>query len=678
VGGQIVRAEDRDGQSWQIECLGEPLEIGARIAFSPLGAEADRRGEMVRLLDAERTSWICTLRRGPGGIQLTPFGGVRTPELKLSEADSKGAPDGARVLVVPVESGGASRSRGKTKRAGRGRSKFLRVRVARVLGMPFEPDSDHRAVIWKHRLATDFSRRARLEVEEIEERLSAHELGRRLDLRHLPFITIDPASARDHDDAVFAEQRPKQPVAIVPDPTVDRDRPGTSRKIEMTWRRRLWVAIADVSHFVAQGGWVDAEARRRGNSFYFPDRSIPMLPERLSSDLCSLRVGVDRLALVVELRIDASGAVADALFHEAVIRSQAGLSYEEAAKWLAEADQDSGSAVAGAGLNAEWGDSLRCLREIAESLSRARRAAGSLFLDLPEVEVEVDDEGRPKDARLRERNPAHELIEEAMLAANRAVARKLDGAERDAVHRSHPPPSPQKLAALSALLERLGTEVAEDLDAPGVLANLLEQVEGTPSEERIHVAVLRSMSQARYEPKSLGHYALRFEHYVHFTSPIRRYADLEIHRVLKSVIRGERIAKSPAPEAERLAARLAIWLSGRERLATEVEREADSLACCSLMSGREGESFDASVTGATEFGLFVRLDSPAVSGLVPMRSLEGYWIFDAEDEALIGERSGRRIALGDRIFVELIEVDPDRARLSFRMAPKRKRTRPGK
>jgi ribonuclease R len=178
-------------------------------------------------------------------------------------------------------------------------------------------------------------------------------------------------------------------------------------------------------------------------------------------------------------------------------------------------------------VDAEWGDSLRCLREIAESLSRARRAAGSLFLDLPEVEVEVDDEGRAKDARLRERNPAHELIEEAMLCANRAVARKLDAVERDAVHRSHPPPSPQKLAALSALLERLGIEFAEDLDAPGVLANLLERVGGTPSEERIHVAVLRSMSQARYEPKSLGHYALRFEHYVHLH---RRFGVMRISR----------------------------------------------------------------------------------------------------------------------------------------------------
>jgi len=181
------------------------------------------------------------------------------------------------------------------------------------------------------------------------------------------------------------------------------------------------------------------------------------------------------------------------------------------------------------------------------------------------------------------------------------------------------------------------------------------------------------MSQARYESRSLGHYALRFEHYVHFTSPIRRYADLEIHRALKCVLRGDGAGRSGQPESERLAARLAIWLSGRERVAIEVEREAQSLACCALMKGREGERFDAIVTAATEFGLFVRLASPAVSGLIPMRALKGYWTLDGEEEALRGERSGQRIGLADRLIVELTDVDPDRARISFRLASKRRR-----
>ena len=259
-----------------------------------------------------------------------------------------------------------------------------------------------------------------------------------------------------------------------------------------------------------------------------------------------------------------------------------------------------------------------------------------------------------------------------MLAANRAVAKALDVSGRATIHRSHPPPSPQKWSALSVLLERLGIEVAGDLDHPGVLANVLELAKGEPSEERIHLAVLRSMSQARYEVESKGHYALRFEHYVHFTSPIRRYADLEVHRALKDLIRGQDTSQRDSEANRTRLARLAIWLSGRERVATEVEREAEALACCALMSGRDGERFEASVTGATEFGLFIRLDSPAVSGLIPVRSLSGFWTHDPDTEALVGEGSGQRIAQGDRVHIELAEVDADRARLAFRLVRKRK------
>jgi ribonuclease R len=672
IEGQFLVAEDRDGERWQVECLGEPVDVGARILFMPFGSEEARRGEMLRLVEATRVHWVCTLRRVPSGLKLTPFGGLEGPELRLVEKDSKGAKDGTRVVVVPLE---GTREKGeKPRRHGRlqsgqpddrsesGRGRFARipVRVVEILGMPFEPDSDHRALVWKHRLSTGFTRRGRLEMEEIEEALPAEELERRADLRHLPFITIDPASARDHDDAVYAEKRPPDPVALV-------DSAGDFRSDEKTpsgatWTHRLWVAIADVSHFVQQGGWIDAEARRRGNSFYFPDRSIPMLPERLSSDLCSLRPEVDRLAMVVELRIATDGRVGDALFHEAVVRSRAGLAYEEAARWLAGDREDVSSEPP------VWGDSLLCLNEIADALSQNRRKAGAIALELPEVEILLDDEGRPLDARVRGRNRAHLLIEEAMLAANRAVARRLDFAERETIHRVHPPPTGQKLAALSNLLDRLGVNVEGDLALPGVLAKVLEDVKGVPSEERIHVAALRSMSQARYDVESRGHYALRFEHYVHFTSPIRRYADLEVHRALKRLLQGGESPRGAKQErASGMAARLAIWLSGRERVATEVERDAEALACCAIMKGREGERFDARVTGATEYGLFVRLESPAASGLVPMRTLEGYWTHDPEGEILIGERSGMRIGLGDLISVRLLEVDADRVRIAFQL-----------
>jgi ribonuclease R len=666
VGGQTFVAEDRDGERWRVECLGEPVEVGARILFLPLAPEAEKRGEMVRLVDGARSSWVCILRRGPTGLRLTPFGGLEAPELSLSDKDSKGADNGTRVVVVPLEKSRQPARKQPRSERGRGRLARISVRVVEVLGKPFEPDSDHRALVWKHRLTTQFTRRGRLEVEEIDAALTASELERRVDLRHLPFVTIDPASARDHDDAVYAEDRPPDALTLV---ASARDRRAEeTRSTETTWTRRLWVAIADVSHFVAEGGWVDAEARRRGNSFYFPDRSIPMLPERLSSDLCSLRKEVDRLAMVVELRIDASGQVADALFHEAVVRSRAGLSYEDAARWLSEVREGTSAASPGSLEvldSPEWAESLRCLDDIATALTRNRSQSGAIALELPEIEITIGEEGRPVDARVRERNRAHVLIEEAMLAANRAVARALDCAGRDTIHRVHPPPNGQKLAALAALLDRLGIGVDGDLAEPGVLARILDEVKGTSLEEGVHIAALRSMSQAHYAAESLGHYALRFDHYVHFTSPIRRYADLHVHRSLKRLLRAEAPPGKAPDRASSIGSRLSIWLSGRERVATEVERDAEALACCAIMSGREGEQFDARVTAATEYGAFVRLESPAVSGLVPMRVLEGNWIHDPETEALVGERSGMRLGSGDRVLVRLLEVDGNRARIAF-------------
>jgi len=671
--GQRLEVEDRDGNRWQVECLGEPVEVGARISFEPIGAAEKRQGEMMRLLEAARESFVCRVRRArgeSGAYSLIPFGGLEAPELQLAEKDAKGAADGVRVLVVPLEPGRSARLErsGRERRAGRGDVSRRSVRVIEVLGPPGDPDADHRAVVWKHRLPQRFSRRARLEAEAIEGELGESLLRGRTDLRHLPFITIDPASARDHDDAVFAEERKPAPALRVEGQT---ERPGAPR--QPGWTRRLWVAIADVSHFVEAGGFIDSEARRRANSFYFPDRSIPMLPERLSSDLCSLRPEVDRLAMVVELRIGAGGLVLDALFHEAVIRSRARLAYEEAAEWLEQQTQADGSRAS----QPDWGDSLLCLDRIATDFGRARRESGALAIELPEVEILVDDAGRPIDARLRGRNRAHILIEEAMLAANRAVARALDRAERPTVHRVHAPPPPAKLAELVRLFEAQGIEIKGDLEAPGVLTSALEAVRGLPSEERMNMAVLRAMSQARYEADSRGHYALRFEHYLHFTSPIRRYADLEAHRALRRLIRGEPAAStsdSGRSEHERLA-RLGLWLSGRERLAIEAERDAAALASCALMADRIDEPFAAEVTGATEYGLFIRLESPCVSGLVPMRELEGRWEVDPETETLVADRSGARIAVGDALRVRLLSVDVDRARLAFRIDPGKRRAR---
>jgi ribonuclease R len=668
-----VIVEDRSGRRWRVECPGDPLEIGARILFEPLAGAEPREtkrgvlapGEMVRLLEARRSEWVCTLHGLGARLRPIPFGGLPAPELDLAARDAGEARVGERVVVAPAPRKG--RTAGRRERRGR---RALPVRVVERLGQAGEPEADHRALVWKHRLATRFPRRARLEAAAIEESPCAAETARRLDLRALPFMTIDPASARDHDDAVYAEKRATpdlEPVRSEPQPAAE----GTAG-VGRSWARRLWVAIADVAHFVPRGSAIDSEARRRGNSIYFPDRAIPMLPETLSSGVCSLRPEVDRLAMVVELRLSADGRVADALFHEAVIRSRARLSYEEAADWL------DGSEV-GPGPAPVWGDSLRCLDEIASGLMEARRQSGAIELELPELEVRVDASGRPVDCALRERNRAHVLIEEAMLAANRAVARALDRARRPTIHRGHAPPSPTRLATLASLAERLGLSGSPDAweaSDPRLLTALLEESAGTPMQERVHMAALRSMSQARYEPDPKGHYALQFDHYLHFTSPIRRYADLEVHRALKHWLKDASERAEGAREVHERNARLAIWLSGRERLAVDVEREAQALACCALLRGREGERFRASVTGVAEVGLFVRLDAPAASGLVPMSRMAGFWSFDAEEEELVQTHSGARIGLGERLEVRLVTVDLDRGRLAFApVAPDRGRGR---
>ena len=679
--GQTVFVEERSGEHWRVECLGEALAVGDRIAFAPLSRSEDRtgaargrargaggggagvrEGAMLRLLEAPRSEWVCTLHDRDGRLRLVPFGGLEAPGLSLRRRDAGDAQDGDRVVVVEL----AAKPRRPQRASGAATRRRTRpVRVAEVLGPAGSPQADHRALVWKHRLATEFPRRTRLEAAAVEEAIPRDELARRLDLRHLPFITIDPASARDHDDAVFAEERPPDRLEPVPSgarPAADpEDRSASQPAKSRGWARRLWVAIADVAHFVPEGSALDSEARRRGNSVYFPDRAIPMLPEHLSAGVCSLRPDVDRLAMVVELRLTAEGGVADALFHEALIRSHARLAYEEAAAWL---DRAGPRAAAD---EPDWGGSLRCLDRIAGQLLRRRREAGAILLELPDLAIEVDELGRPIDCAVRTRNRAHILIEEAMLAANRAVAAALDRAGRPTLHRVHLPPSPQKLAALASLLERLGLDVGDEetLVEPRVLNRILEQVKGSPSEERVHTAALRSMSQARYELEPRGHFALHFEHYLHFTSPIRRYADLEVHRALKRWLADRPDSARAEREQRERGARLAIWLSGRERLAIDVERDAAALACCALLRGREGTRFAARVVATSDFGLFVRLDSPAASGLVPMRTLPGVWRHDSDEELLIGPRSGARIGVGDEIEVRLLEVDSDRGRLAF-------------
>jgi len=608
AGGLRVEAE---GMAWRVDEAGD-ARPGDRVLLQPRGdAGRAREGDVLQVLEGHRDHWVGILQtRGRRG-RVTPYRddgpwGVAIEEGGLGEGRS-----GDVVRVAP---------------SGRPRRDGIPVgRVIEVLGRPGDPDADAAAVIWRRRLPVEFSPAVIAEVRELPDALDPGELARRVDLRDRPFLTIDPASARDHDDAV----------CLVP---------GRGRDT-------LQVAIADVSHFVARGSALDREALRRGNSVYFPDRAIPMLPERLSSELCSLREGEDRFVMVAELEIAESGRVVGSSFFPATIRNRARLVYEDAARVMEGRGTDS--------LDGEIREQLAALDRVARALARRRRAGGSLDLDLPEFEVVRDAAGASVDLVERERTGAHRAIEEAMLAANRAVAGVLLGAEIPCIFRNHERPLETDAENLLEVLAGLGLVTPRDRISPHTLARALAHAEGRPIEHLVHRTVLRSLRQARYGAVNQGHFALAFDHYVHFTSPIRRYADLEVHRALREWLDRER-----PPRSRRLAS-VAGRLSWRERVAVEAEREVVDLAKCAVMRRHLGEILEGTVTGVAKQGLYVTPDAPRAEGLVHVSSLPGFFSLDERETALVARRSGLRFELGDRLRVRVDRVDQVKAHINF-------------
>ncbi|MFQ5416254.1 MAG: ribonuclease R family protein, partial [Myxococcota bacterium] len=517
-GGEVI--ED-GGAVWRV-AEARDVRAGDRVIVLPLGDPARRRGEILDLLEGQRSDWVGVFhRRGRGGV-VTPYRDDADWAVEIAAGEMGGARDGDVVVAQPARPARRP-ARGPRSRSQRARSAG---RVVEVLGPPGHPDADFRAVVWRRRLRVAFPEAVTADAAALPAELSPAEIARRVDLRDRPFLTIDPATARDHDDALCVEES---------------DGGGF----------RLWVAIADVSHFVAEGSAIDREALRRGNSVYFPDRAIPMLPERLSGDLCSLRPDVDRGVLVVELDVARDGRVTRANFYPAVIRSRARLAYEQAAPAV-----DGGG---DGGFAPEIARQLRSLGRVTAGLRRRRAASGSIDLDLPEPELAFGPEGKVIDVVASPRTAAHRAVEDAMLAANRAVAELLAARAQPAVFRNHDPPAPKKVEALLDIFETFGLDPdglgaearrgdGAPVPPPSWIACALERVAGRPEERLVHQLVLRCMSRAQYGAAWHGHYALAFRHYTHFTSPIRRYADLVVHRSLVAVLdAGDRPA--PAPDA---------------------------------------------------------------------------------------------------------------------------------
>jgi ribonuclease R len=651
------RARDDLGREHRIDDTGD-AEPGDRVLIAPL---AGGRGEVLSVIAGERDHWVGILRGHGKMLGIAPYRDEGDWWVRVARGDARGAAIGDVVRAVPQ----VSRSEPKASdghRAGRGAQRRSQregppwARVVERLGRPGDPDADFAAVVWRHQLPVAFPPDALAQAEAVREP-DARELAQRTDLRDRAFVTIDPATARDHDDAVFVES----------------ERGGF----------RLWVAIADVSRWVEPGSPIDREALRRGNSVYFPDRAIPMLPERLSGDVCSLRPDVDRLVLVVEMAFDEHGEGGRTRFYEAVIRSRARLAYEQAAAAIerggrleSRPPRSEPKASEGGPPHGRDDDTipeapmLRDLARLTRLLGARRRAAGSLDFELPSASFVLDERGFPVDARPEARNDAHRAIEEAMLAANRAVAEWLVEREVEAVHRVHEPPAPPDLERLTTELIALGLTdggAADQLSARE-LARALVRAVGSPAERWIHQLALRSMKRARYSARSIPHYALGFEQYLHFTSPIRRYPDLAVHRALKAALAGD------APALTRARAEsLAVRSSFRERVAMLAEREMAQIKACVLLRDHVGERHEGTVTGLARHGLYVTLDAWWVEGLVHVSRLPDFTELSENGRALVSATA--RYELGDRVVVTIAAADPVNARVDFELALRRRRGR---
>ena len=531
-----------------------------------------------------------------------------------------------------------------------GRPPRITVRVVERLGDPFAPRSFSLIAIHKLGIPDVFGEETLAEAQAVARQPLGDD---REDLRHLPIVAIDPADARDHDDAVWAEAD---------------DDPGNAGG----WK--AIVAIADVSFYVRPGSQLDREARQRGNSVYFPDRVVPMLPEVLSADVCSLRQGEDRAALVCHLQVSKAGALTGWRFTRGVVRIAANIAYEDAQTIV---DDLPGADADAPMLDPELrrGGEKRVLVEAAlqplwacwRALAAARDKREPLDLDLPERRVVLDEKGRILSVAPRERLDAHRLIEDYMIAANVAAAKALEAKKAPVMYRVHEPPSREKLSALKEYLDTFGVAFAlGQVIRPATFNRVLERIGDADFRPQVMEQVLRTQTQAYYAPANQGHFGLSLGSYAHFTSPIRRYADLLVHR---SLVAAYKLGPGglTAGEAEGME-RIGESISQFERRAMEAERDTVDRYVAAFLAERVGESVAVRITGVQNYGFFATVEGIGGDGLMPVRDLGGeYFRYDEAGRTLTGEASGDQYALGQRLELRLAEANPVSGALRFEL-----------
>jgi ribonuclease R len=507
------------------------------------------------------------------------------------------------------------------------------AKVLQVLGNYADPGMEIEIALRKHDLPHQFSTVAKRQATRLPTTVQDADRKGRTDLTKLPLVTIDGETAKDFDDAVYCERTGKD--------------------------FRLVVAIADVSHYVRDGDALDREARERGTSVYFPRRVIPMLPEELSNELCSLKPAVDRLCMVCDMAVSAQGDIKNYHFYPAVMHSRARLTYTQVWDLLSQP-----KAVKGSEAKALL-PHLENVYALYKALAAARARRGAIDFETVELELKFDEHGKIESIVPVVRNEAHKLIEECMLAANVCAAGYLLKQKHPALYRVHEGPTPEKLKALKEFLAASALSLGGgEHPTPGDYAQLLAKIKGRPDFNLLQTVLLRSLQQAVYSPENEGHFGLGYDAYAHFTSPIRRYPDLLVHRAIKACLAGTRYQPDGTGWAE-----LGVHSSLTERRADDATRDVENWLKCYYMQDRVGETFDGTISGVTHFGLFVTLDGLNVDGLVHVTELgNDYFHFDAVHHAMNGERSGQSYRLADRIKVKVARVDLEATKIDFVLA----------
>ena len=576
-----------------------------------------KEGTIIRILERKVRKIVGKFMRGKNDSTLIPEDEKILQEVFIPEgATQRARPN--QIVVAEITQYPTERARPEG-------------RVVQILGDPDDPEVEVQIILHKYDLPHRFSSAAEREAQKLSQSPFPHEYKDRIDLRDVPTFTIDGETAKDFDDAV----------------SIQKEKDGGTV---------LYVSISDVSHYVKEGTALDEEAYLRGTSVYFPDRAISMFPTELSNEICCLHPRADRLTMTVELRYDPEGWERGVRFYPSVICSQERLTYTIVKEILLDRNGERRRRYA------PLVSSLEEMAQVSQELRQKRVGRGALDFDLPEPEVLLNLQGEAEDIIRAERNLAHQIIEEFMIAANEAVARFMEKKRLPFVYRIHEPPSQEAIEEFRRFVSFLGFRMKKEPNpSPKEFQRILSEAKGRIEEKVINNVLLRSMKWAKYSPQNAGHFGLASEAYTHFTSPIRRYPDLMVHRLLKRALRHE---EGKVQEEE--LAHKADHLSHRERVAMEAEREIVDRYRVRVMKEKVGDVFEGVITGVTAFGFFVELKDIFVEGLVRVTSLsDDYYHFEEKRYCLMGERTHKMFRIGDGVRVKLVRVDTERRQIDF-------------